>query len=120
MWNSKLEKRTFNREKEKNAHDLKVTTQNKEFSDLKNKSHEYGQRITDLEDEVKEKAKTVKVKDVACMNFNIWLLVFNWEVDKARAGGIYSSSGTIIFPRAIFKGMIIPPYGQICTIFNQW
>ena len=83
MWNSKLEKRTFNREKEKNALDLKVTTQNKEFSDLKNKSHEYGQRITDLEDEVKEKAKTVKVKDVDCMNFNIWLLIFNWEVDKA-------------------------------------
>ena len=55
--------------KEKNALDLKVTTQNKEFSDLKNKSHEYGQRITDLEDEVKEKAKTVKVKDGACMNF---------------------------------------------------
>ena len=64
-----LRKKLLRETKEKNALDLKNTTQNKELSNVKNKSQEYGQTFKDLEDEVKEMTKTVKVKDVACMNF---------------------------------------------------
>jgi chromosome segregation ATPase len=57
-----LRKELLNEKKEKNA-------QKKEISDLKHKSVKSEQTMKDLEAEVKEKAKTVRIKDAACMNF---------------------------------------------------
>ena len=49
----------------------KIKTHKKELNDLNQKSLEFDQTIKHLEDEVGEKAKTVKVKDEACINFKM-------------------------------------------------
>ena len=53
----------------KNAFDSKSMTQKNEISDLKQKSLKSEQIIGDLEADIKEKAKTVKIKDATYMNF---------------------------------------------------
>ena len=64
-----LQQELLKEKKDKNALAFKIKTHKKELTDLNLKSLEFGQTIKDLEDEVSEKAKTVKVKDAACLNF---------------------------------------------------
>ena len=62
-----LQHKRLKEKKEKKVLASKIKTHTKKLCDLNQKSLEFEQTIKNLEDEVREKAKTVKVKDDSCI-----------------------------------------------------